>query len=319
MPAVTREAFSDADALFNEITAPAMPWAMVCSIPTTDLTNRLERLRTFGCWLTKQMTAQAEAMGLMHVFKAEPSVVLPVVPGSLQGNEVAYSNLQLQHPDVIFVLHILPSKNSSEYNWMKSLSQRYGFVRQGVLLENADNYFSEVETDLTSVLANIAQWVERRLAELSFSKMESERAFGLKVTIRQQPQRAAAGDQNKATVTIGEGQPYRRATLADIERDTVIVLHERVAKHCEGTYVSPLHLEVTGFPATFTKWQVGGLFNDFSVTSVVLRENNAATVELGSKFQVVQAAERLNGLLIDTKHKLSVKPIHEEGKRQLER
>uniref|UniRef100_A0A914XR20 Uncharacterized protein n=1 Tax=Plectus sambesii TaxID=2011161 RepID=A0A914XR20_9BILA len=139
MPAVTREAFSDADALFNEITAPAMPWAMVCSIPTTDLTNRLERLRTFGCWLTKQMTAQAEAMGLMHVFKAEPSVVLPVVPGSLQGNEVAYSNLQLQHPDVIFVLHILPSKNSSEYNWMKSLSQRYGLVRQGVLLENADN------------------------------------------------------------------------------------------------------------------------------------------------------------------------------------
>ena len=103
------------------------------------------------------MTAQAEAMGLMHVFKAEPSVVLPVVPGSLQGNEVAYSNLQLQHPDVIFVLHILPSKNSSEYSmtlgifnfipsstcftsdWMKSLSQRYGFVRQGVLLENADN------------------------------------------------------------------------------------------------------------------------------------------------------------------------------------
>lgn len=105
------------------------------------------------------MTAQAEAMGLMHAFNKEPSVVLHVNPGSLNDNEAAYSSLQ-QHPDIIFVLHILPSKNSNEYSrrlrmrfvcpssirfvspfvgWMKSLSQRYGLIRQGVLLENAEN------------------------------------------------------------------------------------------------------------------------------------------------------------------------------------
>lgn len=80
------------------------------------------------------MTAQAEAMGLMHVFNDEPSVVLPVAPGSLEGNEAAYGCLQQKHPEIIFVLHILPSKNSNEYSMTLKTFEYLGNYTQSIFL-----------------------------------------------------------------------------------------------------------------------------------------------------------------------------------------
>jgi hypothetical protein len=50
--------------------------------------------------------------------------------------------------------------------WMKSLAQRYALIRQGVMLDNALNYFKNVPTSIDDIFGNIIQWVDRRLAEI---------------------------------------------------------------------------------------------------------------------------------------------------------
>ncbi len=49
---------------------------------------------------------------------------------------------------------------------MKSLAQRYALIRQGVMLDNALNYFKNVPTSIDDIFGNIIQWVDRRLAEI---------------------------------------------------------------------------------------------------------------------------------------------------------
>ncbi len=52
---------------------------------------------------------------------------------------------------------------------MKSLAQRYALIRQGVLHENAKSRFAGLSLDV--VLGNIVQWIARRLAQLTSSRI----------------------------------------------------------------------------------------------------------------------------------------------------
>lgn len=45
------------------------------------------------------------------------------------------------------VIHILPEKESDEYEWMKSLAARFSLVRQGILVHNAINRFDNADLD----------------------------------------------------------------------------------------------------------------------------------------------------------------------------
>ncbi|CAJ0560536.1 unnamed protein product, partial [Mesorhabditis spiculigera] len=76
-----------------------------------------------------------------------------------------YEDIFEKHPSVSLVIHILPFKDSIEYKWMKTLTARYGLIRQGILLENALNKFADLDREM--VLGNVAQWIGREALKSS--------------------------------------------------------------------------------------------------------------------------------------------------------
>ncbi|VDK31332.1 unnamed protein product [Anisakis simplex] len=61
-------------------------------------------------------------------------------------------------------MQILPEKDSKEYQWMRSVTERYGLIRQGIILENALTKFEH--SDLSTVIENVLKWISRRLHEI---------------------------------------------------------------------------------------------------------------------------------------------------------
>lgn len=69
-----------------------------------------------------------------------------------------------EYARVLLVIHILPERNSPEYEWMKTLADRYGLIRQGVLVENAVSHFANLDRNM--IVENILKWISRRLHEI---------------------------------------------------------------------------------------------------------------------------------------------------------
>ncbi|VDN36693.1 unnamed protein product [Cylicostephanus goldi] len=125
----------------DEDDALRMRWALVCSVPDA---TQVDYLSTFSSWFLAEVTKVAAKLNIYARFEERPKVAMHVPVGDFDACAAAYEKIRLNWPSVMFVLHILPEKNSPEYEWMRSLSTAHGFVRQGVLLENAMDKFASV-------------------------------------------------------------------------------------------------------------------------------------------------------------------------------
>lgn len=100
------------------------------------------------------------------------------IPGSIDQSRECYETIAKQHPQVIYVIHILPSKDSLEYQILKEHTLAGALVGQGVLAENALAYFKCYELD--EVMANMNQWIGRRLAQITARRTaEQEKDEGI--------------------------------------------------------------------------------------------------------------------------------------------
>uniref|UniRef100_A0A915NQR3 Uncharacterized protein n=1 Tax=Meloidogyne floridensis TaxID=298350 RepID=A0A915NQR3_9BILA len=115
--------------------------------------------------MVNQLEISASKLQLGHRFDETPTFVLHAIPGSIDQSRECYETISKQHPQVIYVIHILPSKDSLEYQVLKEHTLAGALVGQGVLAENALAYFKCYELD--EVMANMNQWIGRRLAQIT--------------------------------------------------------------------------------------------------------------------------------------------------------
>ncbi|RCN44224.1 hypothetical protein ANCCAN_09807 [Ancylostoma caninum] len=118
-----------------------MRWAVVCSVPDATM---VDHLSDFSSWFLSEVTKVAAKLNIYARFEKSAKVAMHVPVGNFDACAIAYEKIRKNWPAVMFILHILPEKNASEYEWMRSLSAAHGFVRQGVLLENALDKFASV-------------------------------------------------------------------------------------------------------------------------------------------------------------------------------
>lgn len=78
-----------------------------------------------------------------------------------------YERISRKYADVIYVIHILPVKNSLEFKMLKELTINYALVGQGVLLEKALTKFDEADDLLLrAIFNNMNQYLSRRLSQI---------------------------------------------------------------------------------------------------------------------------------------------------------
>ncbi|VDO61821.1 unnamed protein product [Heligmosomoides polygyrus] len=165
----------------HEDDALQMRWAVVCSVHDESLVNTLSE---FSSWFLEQVTKVASRMNIYARFEERPKAVMHAAVGDYDACASAYESIRKNWPAVMFVLHVLPEKNAREYDWMRTLSSIHGFVRQGVLLENALDRFAEVirnGSDPDEVFKNVAQWVARATSKLCLDKDPMYKPYDLRV------------------------------------------------------------------------------------------------------------------------------------------
>ncbi|KAF8366862.1 pid-3 [Pristionchus pacificus] len=267
----------------------AMKWAIVASI--ADLAQ-LPAIKSFGSWLAAEITSEARQLGTQLILEPMPSLVTNVLVGDIGGNCAAYEKMHKETPGVQLVVHILPHENSEEYNWMKSLSARYGLIRQGILLENALTHFEGNEK--TEVLRNIIQWMARRSAELARGKAGHEKPFDLRVGPDEFLVKTKPGMINDAMVkTVVNG-----------------VLHGTDAGDADSS------VRVAGLPHGMSEFQVASIFRNLSVCGVSIHADEAV-VTLKNKFHAHQAAALYNKFQLDKYHHIEVVPLSHAVKEQI--
>jgi hypothetical protein len=125
--------------------------------------------REFGQWFTANVHKYGLQNNQLYSFSVRPAYVERLVgcsdasDGSTQMDSV-YGDLCKDHPGVSFVIHILPRKNSPEFEKLKQLTCRLSLIGQAILLDNALSKFGGA--DEAAVFNNINQYIARRFAQL---------------------------------------------------------------------------------------------------------------------------------------------------------
>ncbi|GMR54101.1 hypothetical protein PMAYCL1PPCAC_24296, partial [Pristionchus mayeri] len=273
----------------SEDSCMAMKWAIVASIPDLAV---LPSIQSFGSWLAGELTKEGRKIGTQLILEDSPSIVLNVLPGDIGGNCSAYEKIHNEMPGVQLVVHVLPHENSEEYNWMKSLSSRYGMIRQGILLENALTHFES--TEKTEVLRNIIQWIARRSAELARGKAGLEKPFDLRVGPDDSIVKPSKGMVNDAMVkSVVNG-----------------VLHGCDAVDADSC------VRVSKLPMGIGEYAVASIFRDLSVCGVSIHSDEAV-VTLKNKFHAHQAASLYNNFQLDRYHAIEVVPLSQSVNEQI--
>uniref|UniRef100_A0A915C2Q9 Uncharacterized protein n=1 Tax=Parascaris univalens TaxID=6257 RepID=A0A915C2Q9_PARUN len=266
----------------SEMTTP-IRWAMVDSVADKKL---LPQLTEFGKWLMDILETEGAKKGAHYTFDREPQVVLHVRPDCLVDVDRAYKRIIYEYTRVLLVIHILPRRSSPEYEWMKTLTDRYGLIRQGVLMENAISHFANLDKNM--IAENILKWISRRLHEVT----------------------SCDGVRSPLTLIVGDGSSVQSTNLSmdGVELAVQRVLRKRVPVNEK---VSKSSVRVEGFPSAMNRFQLATVFADFIIRSVEMIEDYAI-IEFATKFQAAQAAIIYNGYNVDSKHQLSVVPLHPE-------
>ncbi|CAI4228530.1 unnamed protein product [Auanema sp. JU1783] len=258
-------------------------YALFCSVPNADV---LPKLSEFSTWFLQSLSKEATTIGLYYDFESNPTTIVQIKPGDLEGCAAAYEALNKENPSVQLVLHILPGAYSDEYDWMKSLATRFGLVRQGVLFENALNRFATMKHD--EVFKNVAQWISRSLYKLCNSRNIGDRAIDIRV------------GTSKVLANVKAYNPQL------IQSAVSLVLHGTEPSVCrEESAVS-----VEGFSSALNEYGVSQLFDNLCVTGVSLTPNGAV-VTFVNKFHAYQACS-LNNTFLDRVHTLRVRPLSKE-------
>lgn len=279
----------------HEDDALQMRWAVVCSVHDESLVNTLSE---FSSWFLEQVTKVASRMNIYARFEERPKAVMHAAVGDYDACASAYESIRKNWPAVMFVLHVLPEKNAREYDWMRTLSSIHGFVRQGVLLENALDRFAEVirnGSDPDEVFKNVAQWVARATSKLCLDKDPMYKPYDLRVGLGPIMPINTKMDQDAIQTAVN--------TVLSGPRELPPLHREESAVH------------VTGFPSSLNEYGVAQLFNGLKVTGVVIGMDRA-TVTFATKFLAYQACS-INGKKLDRVHTLHVEPVSREIREQL--
>uniref|UniRef100_A0A914L5G2 Uncharacterized protein n=1 Tax=Meloidogyne incognita TaxID=6306 RepID=A0A914L5G2_MELIC len=105
-----------------------MKWGLICSI---DDQENVKEYIDFSIWMVNQLEISASKLQLGHRFDETPTFVLHAIPGSIDQSRECYETIAKQHPQVIYVIHILPSKDSLEYQVLKEHTLAGALVGQG--------------------------------------------------------------------------------------------------------------------------------------------------------------------------------------------
>ncbi|EYB94983.1 hypothetical protein Y032_0165g45 [Ancylostoma ceylanicum] len=259
----------------------------------------VDYLSDFSSWFLSEVTKVAAKLNIYARFEERAKVAMHVPVGNFDACAVAYEKIRKNWPAVMFILHILPEKNAPEYEWMRSLSAAHGFVRQGVLLENALDKFASVSqqgNNLYTVFSNVAQWVARATSKLCLDKDPANKPYDLR---------------------IGSGVVMPGNTK--IDQDAIQTAVNTVLSR--SAHMLPLHREesavqITGFPTSLNEFGLAQLFPGLKVTGVIISQGKA-TVTFATKFLAYEACQ-LSSKKLDPYHTLHVESLSPEVKEQLE-
>ncbi|KAI1730819.1 hypothetical protein Ddc_03536 [Ditylenchus destructor] len=271
----------------------AMQWGMICSTP--DYTS-FSDLEEFGEWMVKELQSHGETLYISHRFARSARFVLHCKPGDRQAIMDTYERISREYADVIYVIHILPVKNSLEFKMLKELTINYALVGQGVLLEKALTKFDEADDLLLSaIFNNMNQYISRRLSQIICYR-RSENSYNMVIN---------GGNLNRHKLK------YAYPDISDVSSTVEKVLHSsgiNLHPASEDNAVtngsSDIDLSsavvVEGLPHNFNEFQIASIFSKyFRPTSVLCTYPGAALVSFSNKYHAAQVVMKLDKIIID--------------------
>lgn len=260
-------------------------WAMVVTVNNLNDKKRAD-LREFSEWFIETLRLEGAFIGHYFNYEAAPVTIVETLPGNFDSCTNAYQKIHKEHPQVVLVVHILPQSQSNEYEWMKVLASRYGFVRQGLLYDNCANRFQNVETDQNSVFRNMCQWIYRSGTAI------------------------VRNEGNACGILHGKDpKPTFDKVLFNSEdiKDSVFkVLHAE--EEPRGADQENM-LKISGYPGMLNTFGIAQLLTPYRVNGITITGAQSAVVALENKFQVYQAVQDFNGKKLDRNHKLQVSSL----------
>ncbi|PIC55854.1 hypothetical protein B9Z55_000957 [Caenorhabditis nigoni] len=257
-------------------------WAMVVTVNGLNEEKRAD-LKKFAGWFMDTLRMEGSFIGHYFNYDTAPVTIVETEANNLESCTNAYQQIHKDHPQVVLVVHILPQAQSVEYEWMKVLASRYGFIRQGILYENCVNRFQNVDSDRNSVFRNMCQWLYRSGTAI----------------IR--------NEGNNCGILHGKDpKPTFEKVLfnsEDIKEAVFKVLHKE--DEPRGAELENI-VKISGFPEMLNAFGVAQLLSPYRVNGVTMNGPQSATVTLENKFQVYQAVQEFHGKKLDRNHKLQV-------------
>jgi len=244
-----------------------MNWGMVCSVPKGD---DLTKLEGFGKWFTSNVVKYGIQINQLYNFTEEPAFITRLERCSKTGEgskfmDKVYEGLCRDHPSVSFVLHILPRKNSPEFEKMKQLTCRLSFICQGVLLENELSKFGGA--DEASIFQNVNQYIARRFSQIVDFKHDKREVLmvvkKLVVPVKARIGRSFHADDLHSTVN----------TALHADKMMKLVQTQQDSKHFRNSAV------ICGLPEHFTTHQIASIFSSWPVASVLLTTRGSAFID----------------------------------------
>lgn len=111
----------------------------------------------------EKLTKHAQKFNLSFEFKNHSNFLIHSKPGDAESIYAIYERVHREYPDVFYVLHILPKKDSLEFKLFKDISINYAIISQGVLMERALTRFMGFDLDV--ICKNMNQYISRRLSQ----------------------------------------------------------------------------------------------------------------------------------------------------------
>ncbi|OZC06295.1 hypothetical protein X798_06718, partial [Onchocerca flexuosa] len=122
----------------------------------------------------------------------------------------------------------------------------------------------------------------------------------------------------KYSLRIGEKENHSANKVSfsmnNVTATVLRVLHDKNNEISQNINAKAI-VEVFGYPSNFDEFEIANIFNNFrviKVTKSVINGINGAVVEFANEFHAAQAAIECDQKSIDSKHSLSVMPIHPE-------
>lgn len=257
-------------------------WGVIISV--TDRPRLFDNVLDFFKWLLPELTKSAEDLLLIRNFANKPSFLYRCEPEKREEVEGAYDQAEKEHPNVIFVFHILPYRNSKEFNWLKEFSKKHWQIGQGILFDNVEKRFDG--SLLTDVCANMNQYMSRRMAEILNRKRLENKGRVLYVN---------------STKSLNNS--LRTEDIADSVR---LVLHN--LHLLEGDHIDVSTIIASGYPPCYTTCNLAFLFDKLTVCSVQPIRPNACFIRFQNEIQAVQALLNRHGHDLGAGYYLDLQP-----------